>query len=632
MDNLVDKPSLIKGLLREIYILGYDAYFKSENYSGKVKIRFDVDKAGVSTEDTIILEGLPSNITTGTISFKIDGNLLSADLEGGSEYKFPLPKKINVSNERENNRIEKEELLKSPILIELRGPESKKYTEVVNINHHYILLKSLEHTEVFEPNTYVELRGYVSDNHVFFSPGKIITVRKDMTCVSYLVSLVLDSEKQVIEGIERSKRWVNSDRVNEVGYWPNIEGHRFKFDYKDIGYFGFKGTFSDEFKVPSIGSFIVIPSKKVRAKIVWVEGCDFGCDLRINSITELTYWQDYVDEYIGESFSKYSKSIKNQKILNIFLRSGYLRKHKAYIFEGNNVIADLIPNDPKFSVWIQRYGMSSNTKNMIDAHASFTRITDNTWFIQELSSMSSKKGVGREILCDNLTKFYLKNQVGFDLGSKLMGLYDANLTFNQNFWDRTASKDFVNIYETVVLNLMKDEYKGYSPEKTFKIKLPNWESWEHTYTQLSLKINSDLLSAFGISKNSWKSNQLNEELKRTDFILERKVIIFYREDQPIAIGIQFGLPTLSNVTSTTNHFWIIGSDEKVFECLLTNLKQYPQGLNAITGTTEAVFVKSGSLIDKEFYDNDYKRHFRLILINSLSIKDFIDCVRNDENL
>lgn len=618
----ITKKSYIKGVLRELDILGSDLTYRSDTCTSRVNIQLITDFAKSDQEEFEILN-LELNDEIAELLFEIDDNIYKTKIIKG-KVGFLIPDIIELCDLRESKRIKKEVFYDDTIFVEIRAVGKKVYGELINVGSNNILVKTKDKSFCLDKQMSVELKGYIKTGKVIEYNGEITSVRETESSISYLINF--KTEKKQINRIQ--KRFPIKDTITLDAVWPNDESFRISFELIDFGYLGFKGSIKYNKDFPPLGSILNIPQLSINAHIKWREGNVFGCDLSCNDTEKLGKWHELVEDKTSGSFGNFTNGERNKKILNIFLRSGYLRKHKAYVFSKTPKIHEIIPSDPSLGAWIQRYGIATNENNIIDTHISFLKLTNTSWIIQEASSMSLEKGIGVNLVLNNLEKFYYRNQVDFDLSSSIFALYDATMKFNLSFWDQLDNNEYVQSYDTCVLDI-SDLSQFKESEDSVELTKLSLVNWREEYNALSECFSARLLNAFGLSNFTWMCPFLEASMKNTHHLLSRKVHVVKLNNKNVGVAVQFGLPTIANVTSTANHLWVLIDDRfddfySIVEGLIT---KESNGIN-LSGVTEVVVVKKK--IKGFEFSPPFTRFFKLKLLDCYRLIDTINVLRESK--
>lgn len=622
MSEVISKPSYILGLLREMDILGSLITFKSETYTSRVLVQLSCDLPSSGVDGVFKLVSVPAEIIEGQILFEVDNAVYKAHVKRAGE-EFKIPSEIILCEAREIERLRREIFHHETVFIEIRGSQRKKYGELVNIDKKYVLIECSDTSSHFNLGEVVELRGYIKSGDILNRIGVINKVRKGESGYSYVVNLEYSLETK---RVERNERFPVVERHIMTGRWPEDESFKFEFELVDVGYMGFKGRLRGESEsLPPLGSVLTVGEMKVKAHLVWRDEDSFGCDLVKSDKRSIGDWQEYVQEKTKGSFGSYSSGVRNKRILNIFLRSGYLRKHKAYVFGLTEKIHEILPSDSRLNTWIQRYGNATSAAGKLDTHISFLRLTDFSWLIQEASSMSLEKGVGVDLILNNLEQFYYRNNHEFNLSSFIFALYDANMSFNQRFWDCLDNEPYISTYDTLVLDFQKVTSDG---GRSIELKEPTFETWPEDYECLQGDIEKNILDAFNIKSEGWDPMYLRSALNESSYSLNRKVHLLIEKRKVLGVAIQFGLPTIANVTSTANHLYIIVSNDVCDFVGISKGLLSSENRQSITGVTEVVFVKKH--IEPESFSPPQRRYFKLKLVQCLGLKKLVNFFRGED--
>jgi len=613
----ITKKSYIKGVLRELDILGSSITYKSKNHTSTVIIQLLSDLAITEDEEFEILN-IDQCDNEGELLFEIDYNVFKAKIKKG-KVGFLVPDYIEMYDSRESKRLKREVFYDESIYVELRSMGNKIYGELVNVSEKSLLIITKDKTHIFANKENIEVKGYIKSGKVIEHIGRVRTSRETQETISYLLDLGEDDSPAK----PRNQKRINlNEKLVFSALWPNDDSFKIQFEIQDLGYLGFKGKILNKKNVlPPLGSILRLESFNLNAHMKWREGNIFGCDLSCNDLSELGEWHEFIEDNTSGSFGNFTTGERNKKILNIFLRSGYLRKHKAYVFSKTPKIHEIIPSSPKYSAWIQRYGNSTTDEECIDTHISFLKLTNTSWLIQEASSMSLQNGIGKNLILKNLEKFYFRNADEFDLSSRIFALYDANMKFNNSFWDRLKSNSCVESYDTCVIELK--DFSRFQKYNDTKLKDVTFGNWENDFNKLNTLFSDKLLSSFGIQSSTWKCEYLSNLLKGHNHILTRKVHLLELDQRLLGIAIQFGLPTIANVTSTANHLWLLVNDdeENWLDSVKSMLYNEKSGIR-LAGVTEVVVIKKSISIDH--FEPPFTRYFKLKLLSLIELKKILE--------
>lgn len=600
----IEKPTLVKGMFRELSILSKEVKVyqeSSEVINCTINLVNDSSRNTTTYDENVIFSSNQIKADHVEIRFHLDDTLWKAKLKRGNKA-YHLPHLIYSSQSRDIDRIHFKDLIDMELLVEIRGVGHRCFGKLLDASSYYLAVEVLQNNNFCE-NELLEVHIYSESEQVYSRKAKLITVRGK--------KLVLDLTSSSTEHLIRTRREVVRCNESITISWIDRNVFRISGILIDVDLYGAALSISQATKyIPPVGSIVNVEEAQCKAKIIRHDSNTVALDLRVNDTNYLDKWMLYLRSLNNTELK--TRLEKNSKIFSIFFRSGYLNSTTGGYLKSNINISRFLITGEKASRWIKRYYYKEQCK--VTGHVSFLKISNNSWFAQEISHISNSKSIGKDIIKKSLLDFYENNKNYYSLKDRFSFIVDMKIKFHEAFWPKYFDKGIANVKDVTFMRFANS--KRENSEDEWALYYPTISSWEKEYRDLSNGFDLELLNGFGIDRYGFKNFELEKDLFESGYSLNRKVL-FIKDSRGeiVTILIKLGLPALSNLTNSANNLWIFTNDRSLLNSQLSSIEN--------SSYIELLYGASGALIVGE--ENSKTEHdFKIVSMSLHRLKEFID--------
>jgi hypothetical protein len=586
--NQVTGASLIRGMIRELAILGVPVSFTSETRTEETRIIIPEEAQTRSTKTILLaLDGITPK-TAGTLRFCLDDNQYEATLQPASTEAFSMPETITIIQRRTQRRSSIASLSTETILAEIRGKGWRYWGRARDCNtEHLVAELDISGTYPMSVQDNVEVRVYAPNQQTMHASGWISLIRTTKNNTIELV-FCLTSQKRP-QQVNRVPRQPSNTTTNIELHWPDEQGLHFIVPLLNTGFTGFAGSrTANTPEYPPVGAICKIAGTTLNAKLAWIDDTRIGFDLRSNNQKDLDAWHTSISGQAQNPLLHAPQGRRSQRLLSILMRSGYLRSKRANVFVKEPELHRFIPGLREPAQWLRRY--TNARSEHPDVHVAFSRLSDTSWMIQEVANGSGTSGIGAEIIQDALFEFFGREQSFLTTQKTLITLFDMNSRFNREFWLRKPVLENTIHRDAVVLEL-QNQFSTSANEELFNVITPDIFSWHKQYAQLDV-FDPKLLLALGITANTYDAPELQQDLAHSGYLSHRQVRILMDTRGPAAIAVAFGLPTLANATATANAVWLLCRDHQTTNKAIQTLNAITDDDPLLLGCTDLIVMSN----------------------------------------